>query len=239
MPSTYLTLTNKLLDRFNEVNLTSDDFTSARGVHKAAQNNINAALSRLNSHEYTWPFNEAEGTQVLTVGQVLYDFPANFKQPDMRSFYIQKDDALNVKTRTLREITKEEWYENMRDRDFDNSTSGLGIPDFIFYDSNEKFGVTQATDKAYTIKYKYYVKFTPLLLATDETTVPEQWDETIIDLAEPYMWRFMTNAEQQDRSEARAKQALTDMRNILINDDFKVYVNMNVRQYTGAHYYNN
>jgi hypothetical protein len=238
MPSTYLTLTNKLLDRFNEVNLTSGDFDSARGVHSAAKNYINAGLENLNSHVYMWPFNQTEGTQVLTVGQVLYSWPSDFKVADMRSFYIEKDDSLGVNTTTLKEIVKEQWYEVYRDEDFDNSTDGIRTPQMVWHDSNTQFGVTRAPDKAYTVKYKYYKKFVPLSASTDETTVPSEWDETIIDQAEPHMWRFRTNSEQEQLAMQKAKQSLTNMRNVLVNDDFKVYVNMRNAQYSGGRYFN-
>lgn len=237
MGSTYLELTNKLLNRFNEVELTSSNFGSRRGVHKAASNYINDALRILNARSYKWPFNEAEGTQVLTVGQNLYDWPSDFKTADMNSFYIEKDDALNVNTRVLTEIPREQWYELGRPRDYDNTTEGITVPSWVFMDSHNKFGVTENPDQAYTVKYKYWVNFIPLSASTDETTVPEEWDTVILDLAEPYMWKFRTNSEQAAQSAKIAESNLNSMRELLVNDEFLVHVNVNNRRYHGAHYY--
>ena len=41
MAESYLTLTNKVLARLNEVQLTSSNFTNARGIQVQAQNAVN------------------------------------------------------------------------------------------------------------------------------------------------------------------------------------------------------
>ena len=44
MAESFLTLTNKVLVKLNEVELTSSNFTSARGVQVQAQNAVNEAI---------------------------------------------------------------------------------------------------------------------------------------------------------------------------------------------------
>lgn len=224
MSSTYLKLTNDLLDRFNEVNLTSSSFSDARGVHSVAKQYINNALSRVNTEHYMWPWNASDGEQVLTAGQELYSFPTDLKTVDMNSFYIEKDTSLNVNTTPLKEITQEEWYRYFRGADLDSGSTGLWVPERVFRYHGNKFGVTVSPDKAYTVKYAYYTEFTPLVNYDDQTTIYPQYDDVIVDLAEPYMWRFRTNPDQAQISEVYAKKRLDDLRKILINDEFKVTV---------------
>ena len=60
MAETYLTLTNKVLARLNEVELTSSTFTSARGIQTQAKTAINEAVRYINQREFNYPFNHAK-----------------------------------------------------------------------------------------------------------------------------------------------------------------------------------
>ena len=53
---TYLTLTNLALNELNEVELTSSNFTSSRGVQTSAKNFINKAVNELYMAEIAWPW---------------------------------------------------------------------------------------------------------------------------------------------------------------------------------------
>ena len=77
--STFLDLTNRVLRRLNEVELTSGDFTSARGIQAAAKDGINSAVFDLNRQQFTWPFNAAEELTTLVIGQTEYSNPNNLK----------------------------------------------------------------------------------------------------------------------------------------------------------------
>ena len=48
MAETYLTLTNRVLTRLNEVELTSTTFTSARGIQTQVKNAINESIRYIN-----------------------------------------------------------------------------------------------------------------------------------------------------------------------------------------------
>ena len=51
MSGTYLSLTNKTLARLNEVQLTSSNFSSARGIQVQAQNAVNEAVRKVSNEE--------------------------------------------------------------------------------------------------------------------------------------------------------------------------------------------
>lgn len=229
MGSTYLTLTNDLLKQFNENTLDSSTFATARGVQDVAKQAIRDAVKLVNTQNYIWPFNVAETTQLCTVGTNVYSFPSTFKIADMNSFYIEKDDDLSVTTRALKEITKEEWFRGNRLKDLDMSDVGVGTPVYVFF-IDGKFGVTPNPDKDYTIHYRYYTLPDELADYDDTTTIPTAWNYVIYELAKPYMFRFRANEESAAATEKRAKDMLDQMRAILVNDEFHVYVGQKDRR---------
>jgi hypothetical protein len=75
---TYLQLTNFVLNELNEVELTSSNFTSSRGVQTSTKNFINKAINDLYMAEVEWPWLHVDGTQVTFTGQqtlILLDYP--------------------------------------------------------------------------------------------------------------------------------------------------------------------
>ena len=79
MATTFLTFTNDALAKLNEVQLTSTDFTDARGIQIQVKNAVNQAIRYINQREFGWPFNAAEASQTLTAGVVKYSLPSVVK----------------------------------------------------------------------------------------------------------------------------------------------------------------
>ena len=96
MAETYLTLTNKVISRLNEVALTSSTFSSARGIQVQCQNAVNESIRYINQKEFQYPFNHATDTEVLTAGVVRYSVPATTKTVDYNTFRVIKDSDLGV-----------------------------------------------------------------------------------------------------------------------------------------------
>ena len=95
MAETYLTLTNKVIVKLNEVELTSANFTSARGIQVQCQNAINEAIRYINQTDYNYPFNHATANQTLTAGVVRYSLPSSTKVVDYNTFRLVKDSDLS------------------------------------------------------------------------------------------------------------------------------------------------
>jgi hypothetical protein len=74
MASTYLTLVNNVLRDMNEVELTSSNFTSSRGVQTTVKDYINRSISDILNAEINWPFTRAEGSVDAIAGKQLYSF---------------------------------------------------------------------------------------------------------------------------------------------------------------------
>jgi len=96
MSGTYLSLTNSVIARLNEVQLTSSNFSSARGIQIQAQNAINEAVRYINQREFNYPFNHATATKTLTAGVVRYSLPTSTKTVDYSTFRLIKDSDLGT-----------------------------------------------------------------------------------------------------------------------------------------------
>lgn len=226
---TFLNLTNELLDHFNENNLDSSTFASTVGVHSVAKRAVRNAIRDINTANYFWPFNKQSGEQLLTIGTNLYSWPTGFKVVDMNSFYIEKDTDLNINTTPLNEITKEEWFRRYRPRDLDAEEDGVQMPTMVFHNGNT-YGVTPSPDEDYTVKFDYYVMPNDLTDYDDTTSIPTDWNHVILEFGKVPMYEFRGNVEQAQFSKENAKTKLTNMKALLINDEFKVYVGQKNRR---------
>ena len=124
MSGTYLNLTNLVLARINEVELTSANFTSARGIQTQAQNAVNESIRYINQREFNYPFNHATATQTLTAGVVRYSLPSSTKNIDYNTFRIVKDSDLGASGGRLGIVTYNDYINSyITQEDEINSTT--------------------------------------------------------------------------------------------------------------------
>tara|TARA_R100000700_G_C3166525_1_gene141589 strand:+ start:513 stop:1445 length:933 start_codon:yes stop_codon:yes gene_type:complete len=90
----FLTITNKVLARLNEVELTSTTFSSARGIQTQTKNAVNEAVRYINQREFNYPFNHSTDTETLVAGTVRYSIPTTAKTVDYNTFRLVKDEDL-------------------------------------------------------------------------------------------------------------------------------------------------
>ena len=119
MALTFLTLTNSVITRMNEVVLTSSNFSSARGVQVQCQNAVNEAIRFINQREFGYPFNHATETKTLTPGVVRYSIPTSTKYIDYNTARIKKDLDVNASGNNLSKLNYNEYitkeYANQED----------------------------------------------------------------------------------------------------------------------------
>lgn len=220
MPSTYMELTNRLLRRLNEVEITESDFLSVRGIHATAKDCILDTIREINTMRIDWPFNAVEHTQELIVGTEEYAWPTNFTAADWGSFQIQKDSVLNINSRTLKHISRDEWYGSLRDNDYDSETEGKNIPSFVFPSHGQGWGVSPSPNETYTLKYRYYKNPTDLSAYDDQTTIPDKFDYVIIAGALHSMNLFKENPEGVQLMKQKYDEGIKNMiRTLLPNSD--------------------
>lgn len=72
MATTYLQLVNRVLNRLNEVNLTSSNFASITGVHATVKDAVNDSIKAIHAAAQEWPFLYSAISQTLTSGTNEY-----------------------------------------------------------------------------------------------------------------------------------------------------------------------
>lgn len=217
MPTTFIDLTNTLLRRLNEVELATADFADARGVQALAKDAIRSSIAKINSSEFEWPFNAAEHTQVLSAGVEEYSWPDFFKSPEWNSFQIQKDASVGTNTKALTFVERDYWYRRLRSDDQDAGASGIACPEYVFPSHGNGYGVSPSPDKAYTVKFRYFITHANLQATGDQTRVPTIYDHVIIDGGLYHMYMFRDNMEAANVAMAQFMLGIKEMQTVLIN----------------------
>lgn len=216
--STFLELTNELLRRINEVELTSTSFASARGIQATAKDCVLASINEIMAEEKEWSFNFKTGSQLLTQGSTQYTLPADLESADWESFRLEKDDALSINTTSLRLISKDKWYQFFRPQDEDQGSDGRSVPEFVFMSNQGAdlgFGVTPSPDKAYTVLFDYYQINTDMSAYDDTTTIPTRWDFVIMAGALKHFNLMKDNLDQGNFWTQEFGKAISKMRGYL------------------------
>ena len=112
MALTFLTLTNSVITRMNEVELTSSNFASARGVQIQCKNAVNEAIRHINQKEFAYPFNHATNSSTLVPGVVRYSIPTGTKYIDYNTARIKRNTALSSSGINLKKINYNEYIRS-------------------------------------------------------------------------------------------------------------------------------
>ena len=107
--ATFLSLTNSVLARLNEVQLTTSNFSNARGIQIQAQNAVNEAIRYINQREFQYPFNHTTKSQTLSPGTVRYSIPTDAKHVDYNTARIVKDSDIGASGANLRILQYNEY----------------------------------------------------------------------------------------------------------------------------------
>jgi hypothetical protein len=221
--STFIELTNKVLRRLNEVELTDTEFASVRGIHAIAKDAVRYSYNKIDQAEFTWPYNAAEHTQLLVPGQEDYVWPADFKSADWESFQIVGDPLLNIGFQKLEFISKDQYYQRYRDVDQNAGSDGISVPRYVFPTHGNGFGVSPSPDAAYSIRFRYYLSSLELINFDDSPRIPSTYDHVIVDGAMFYMYMFKENTDSTQITALSFERGITEMRGILINRYNKMY----------------
>ena len=112
MALTFLTLTNSVITRMNEVELTSTTFTSSRGIQTQCKNAVNESIRYINQREFGYSFNHSTNTSTLVAGQTRYTIPTDAKSIDYSTSRIKKDTDLNSSGNGLSTLNYNEYIQN-------------------------------------------------------------------------------------------------------------------------------
>ena len=123
MALTFLSLSNSVITRMNEVELTSSNFTSSRGVQTQCKNAVNEAVRYINQREFGYSFNHATNTETLVPGKVRYTLPTSTKSVDYNTARIKRSTTLNASGNNLGSLNYNEYIQNEYANQEDKVTS--------------------------------------------------------------------------------------------------------------------
>jgi len=90
----YLQLTNRVLNELNEVELTSSNFGSSRGVQTMVKNVVNKSIHDIYNAEVEWSYLYKSKTQQLTAGKRLYAYPTDARKINFSSYMLTPVDLI-------------------------------------------------------------------------------------------------------------------------------------------------
>lgn len=218
MAYNYLTLTNDVCHRLNEVSLTTSNFSSASNQYLSIKDSVNFSIRDLNQSEFEWPFNYNLHSETLVAGQSRYSFPSNYKTSSMDTFRVRRNATFGNETVLLKNLTYEDYMSKHIDDEYNTSDESIrDVPRSVSKTPDLKFVVHPVPDEAYTLDYEYYSLPTDLVLASDIPAVPEQFRKVIVEGAMYYMYTFRSDIENAQLSMNKFKEGVKDMRTLYIN----------------------
>lgn len=219
--ATYISLTNELLQRMGEVQIDSSEFPNARNIQALAKTAINSSVREILHVAQEWPFTLQTYTQTMTVGQSVYDLPADVSSVDWESFYLKTLDNINQPAR-LDTMTYVDYISKHRPQDDINGAAGYAVPRAIYQTQDLKFGVTPLPDRAYEIEYKYWSFPANLSAATDVCIIPDRFSSVVLDGAMVYMMIYRSNEQSASIHQARFDQGIKTMRRLYLDEPLYV-----------------
>lgn len=210
--ATFIELTNRVLDRFNEPRLASANFLTAVGFRQHVKQCVNDAIDEINNQQWEWPFNHVYSTQVCTPGQQIYDLPLNAKTVDWDTFGIEgfgRGDHLEL-------VLYEQWARHRRAIDDAAQVRDYDFPRWVFRSQGLEFGISPRPDKEYTVKYEHWIAPTPLDQPSDVPTIPALYDSVIVNGAMKYAYLFRENFEASAMMDKQFDKGIKSMRQVLI-----------------------
>ena len=94
MATTYLDLSNRVLRELNEVELTSANFSSSRGIQTAVKDFINKSVHDIYNESVEIPLLHTSTTQATYTGDSEYTFPTDMRRVDFESFFLKPNELL-------------------------------------------------------------------------------------------------------------------------------------------------
>ena len=94
MATTYLVLSNRVLRELNEVEMTSSNFSSSRGIQTAVKDFVNKSIHDIYNEGAELPLLHTSTTQVTYPGDGEYSFPTDMRRVDFESFFLKPNELI-------------------------------------------------------------------------------------------------------------------------------------------------
>ena len=220
MAYNYLELVNSVARRLNETELTSSNFSTAKGFYANIKDAVNASIRDINQYQLYWPYNHNSSEVTLVAGETRYTVADEAKYVDYDTFRLKRDTDVDIgNARKLRQISYLEYVDRYIDQEDETDTSRGGAPEYVFRTQDGYYGIVPMPDKAYTIEYEYFTYPVDLALFDDVPTIPEPYKHVIVDGAMYYSYMFRDNMEMASISKSKFEEGMKNMRKILVNEN--------------------
>jgi len=220
--STFLSLTNELLRRLNEVQIDQANFANVKNVQALAKDAINSAIRQMLQDAQEWPFTLVTYEQTLVAGTNAYNFPADYSKADWDTFYIKQLTSENNTPKKLNLITYDQYLTYYRSVEDLSGETGRTDPDYVYMTQDTKFGVTPVPDASYVVEYRYW-KYPADLVAYDDTAViPDRFKHVVIDGAMMYMMLFRSNEQSATLHSQKFEDGIKMMRRLVVDQSVNV-----------------
>lgn len=213
----YLSLTNEVNRRLNEVELTSATFTNAKGFYAQVKDSVNSSIRDINQTHYEWGFNHVLAEDTLTAGTTRYAFPNDAGSIDFDTFRIKESATFGNATVRLSVVDYDDYLTTAVDQEYGDNTSKREVPSAVFHAPSLEWGVTPPPDQDYEVVYEYYRVPVDLERATDVPSIPERFRHVIIDGAMYHAYMFRSNEQAANIAKGKFEEGLKRMRTILVN----------------------
>ena len=94
MSTTYLVLSNRVLRELNEVEMTSSNFSSSRGIQTAVKDFVNKSIHDIYNEGAELPLLHSSTTQATFPGDGEYAFPTDMRRVDFESFFLKPNELI-------------------------------------------------------------------------------------------------------------------------------------------------
>ena len=94
MATTYLVLSNRVLRELNEVEMTSSNFSSSRGIQTAVKDFVNKSIHDIYNEGAELPLLHSSTTQATFPGDGEYAFPTDMRRVDFESFFLKPNELV-------------------------------------------------------------------------------------------------------------------------------------------------
>ena len=211
----YLTLSNRVLNALNEVELTSANFANSKGIQTSVKEFINRSVNDIYTAELEWPFLHTDGTITTVAGTAEYALVSGYKSVDVDTAYLIE---ASTDVKIIPYIPYNQFANQFRERDLDpTTTDNRAKPEYFYLTQDDKLGLTPIPDKEYTFYYEYWATHTDLSASTDEPAVPARYQDVIISRSEYYVHQLRSNIEAASMKHQEYEKKIERMRIDLIN----------------------
>jgi len=220
--STFLSLTNELLRRLNEVQIDQADFANVKNVQALAKDAINSAIRQMLQDAQEWPFTLVTYDQTLVAGTNAYNFPADYSKADWDTFYIKQLTSENNTPKKLNLITYDQYLTYYRSVEDLSGETGRTDPDYVYMTQDTKFGVTPVPDASYVVEYRYWKYPADLITFDDTAIIPDRFKHVVIDGAMMYMMLFRSNEQSATMHSQKFEDGIKMMRRLVVDQSVNV-----------------